>query len=105
MVLYADTSVLAHSAVRDGAFMRILIADDSRDAAITLGRLLESWGFEPMLVHDGLAALAALRDANAPTLALLDWMMPGMNGVDVCKQLRKNLSQKYTYVLLVTGQV
>jgi len=83
--------------------MRVLIADDNRDSAESLAVLLRIWGFVPVIVHDGQAALAFLREAAVPTLALLDWVMPGINGIDICREIRKEVKRPYTYVILVTG--
>jgi diguanylate cyclase (GGDEF)-like protein len=83
--------------------MRVLIADDNKDSAESLATLLRIWGFVPVIVHDGQAALAFLREAAIPTLALLDWVMPGLNGIEVCQEIRKESNRAYTYVILVTG--
>jgi diguanylate cyclase (GGDEF)-like protein len=84
--------------------MHVLIADDNRDAASSLAALVRTWGFEPVTVHDGSAALAALESPNAAPLAVLDWAMPGANGIDVCRELRKIADRPYTYCILVTGR-
>jgi two-component system, cell cycle response regulator len=85
--------------------MRILIADDNQDAANTLGILLRNWGFDPTLAFDGPSALALLQEPGSPKLALLDWLMPGMNGIDICREIRKESSDRpYTYIVLVTGR-
>jgi two-component system, cell cycle response regulator len=84
--------------------MRVLIADDNRDSAESLATLLRIWGFVPVIVHDGEAALAFLREAAIPTLALIDWIMPGTNGIDICREIRKETNQPYTYLILVTGR-
>src|SRR5947209_4154729 len=84
--------------------MHVLIADDNRDSASTLAALVRVWGFEPVTVHDGSAALAALQASDAPPLALLDWAMPGANGIDICRELRKSADRPYTYCILVTGR-
>lgn len=52
-----------------------------------LGALVKSWGFEPVLAHDGKSALAILQGASPPSAAILDWMMPGMSGVDIVRTL------------------
>src|SRR5947209_8550050 len=83
--------------------MRVLIADDNRDSALTLAVLVHAWGFSPQVVHDGREALACLRGPEAPQLALLDWVMPGLDGIAICRQLREDTSRPYTYVILVTG--
>jgi two-component system, cell cycle response regulator len=84
--------------------MRVLIADDNKDAAETLAMLVEAWGYETITVYDGLAALAVLQGTGAPTLVLLDWIMPGMTGIDICREIRKDKARPYTYVILVTGR-
>jgi two-component system, cell cycle response regulator len=84
--------------------MRVLIADDDKDSAQSLALLLWTWGFEPTTVHEGRSALNLLREKDAPNLALLDWIMPGADGVDICRELRKETNRPYTYVIMVTGQ-
>ena len=84
--------------------MRVLIADDHVDSSETLGMLRGCWGYEPVIVHDGATALARLREPEAPALAVLDWAMPGLNGIEVCHEIRKHTERPYTYVILVTGR-
>jgi diguanylate cyclase (GGDEF)-like protein len=84
--------------------MKILIADDEPVSRRILHALLEKWGFEVLSAEDGNAALETLRPADAPRMALLDWMMPGQNGVDVCRALRKQRPAPYTYILLLTAK-
>jgi CheY-like chemotaxis protein len=67
--------------------MRILVADDNRDAADTLVMLLEMWGHEVRVAYDGLSALKLARHFK-PQVALLDIQMPRMNGGDVARNLR-----------------
>ncbi len=82
--------------------MRILIADDESHSGDLLTVLLQPWGYEPVVVHDGLAALDLLTGPDAPRLALLDWKMPGLDGIEVCREVRKS-DQPYSYLILVTG--
>jgi diguanylate cyclase (GGDEF)-like protein len=82
--------------------MRVLIADDELDSGDSLALLLQLWGYEPVVVRDGLAALAALEAPDAPRLALLDWKMPGVDGIGVCREVRK-ANQSYRYLVLLTG--
>jgi PAS domain S-box-containing protein len=83
--------------------MRILIADDS----IIFRRLLEATlvkrGYEVMAVGDGLAALNALQQPDAPSLAILDVNMPGINGTEICRKLREAPKSMPTYTLLLTA--
>jgi diguanylate cyclase (GGDEF)-like protein len=68
-----------------------------------LGKLVQGWDYEAALVHDGQAALETLRGPHAPRLALLDWQMPGLDGIEVCRQLRQQADLPYAYLLLLTG--
>jgi CheY-like chemotaxis protein len=69
--------------------MRILVADDESVTRRMLQGLLAKWGYEVVSVENGNAAWDKLKGLDAPRMALLDWMMPGQNGVDVCRALRK----------------
>ncbi len=84
--------------------MRILIADDESVSRRTLQAMLEKWGYDVVSVQDGDAAWEKLKSPDAPRMALLDWMMPGQNGVDVCRSLRKQRPEPYTYILLLTAK-
>jgi PleD family two-component response regulator len=84
--------------------VKVLIADDE----IVSRRLLESsltrWGYDVVVAADGLEASEILRHADAPKLAVLDWMMPGLDGVDLCRRIRARKDDSYTYVLLLTAK-
>ena len=82
--------------------MRMLVADDGRIDRYLLERSLASWGHEPIPVEDGEAAWQVLQASEAPPLALLDWMMPGLTGVDVCKLAPQHA--RGTYIILVSGR-
>ncbi|MBT0662917.1 response regulator [Geobacter pelophilus] len=84
--------------------MKILVAEDDPIALGFLELSLVKWGYEVEIVVDGLSALAALKRPDAPKLAILDWMMPQMAGIDVCKEIRKNSDNDhgYTYIILLT---
>lgn len=85
--------------------MKILVADDDALSRRILVKLLTEAGFEVVAVSDGTAAWAALTDiAEPPHIAVLDWMMPGLNGTDLCRRLRSTASSSYTYVILLTGK-
>jgi diguanylate cyclase (GGDEF)-like protein len=83
--------------------MKILVADDDPVSRRVLQSLLAKWGYEVQLVDNGAAAWEQLKTPEAPRIALLDWMMPGLNGVDVCRALRRERSEPYTYILLLTA--
>jgi two-component system, cell cycle response regulator len=83
---------------------RILIADDDPVARAMLQALLTKWGYVVVCAADGLAATRILESADAPQLALLDWMMPGAEGPEVCRHVRALPDRPYVYILLVTGR-
>lgn len=84
--------------------MKVLIADDNRDAVATFAALVRRWEFEPCIAYDGLAALALLRSPQPPNLAILDWVMPGVSGIEICRAIRAEPNRPYTYFILVTGR-
>ena len=84
--------------------MKILIADDESVSRRFLQSLLIKWGYDVVPCEDGSAAWEHLKSAEAPRMALLDWMMPGLNGVDVCRELRRLRPEPYTYILLLTAK-
>lgn len=84
--------------------MRVLIADDQRDAVESLAKLCAVWGYQTIKAYDGDAALELLREPDAPMLGLLDWHMPGMNGVEICQEVRREKERPYRYIMLITGR-
>ena len=84
--------------------MRILIAEDDPNFRSLLKAKLANWGYEVVAVGDGNEAWQVLQSDDAPQLALLDWMMPGMEGVEICRKVRKELQESYTYIILLTSQ-
>jgi diguanylate cyclase (GGDEF)-like protein len=84
--------------------MRILIADDSLLSRRLLEETLGGWGYEVVVAADGAEAWRILSGANPPPLAVLDWMMPGYTGPEVCKLVRQRAAEPYTYILLLTSR-
>jgi len=84
--------------------MRALVADDDRVTAEILSRTLVRWEFEVTTVDNGAAAWAYLRAAVLPTLAVLDWMMPEMDGPEVCRRVRTELPLANMYLMLLTAR-
>jgi DNA-binding response OmpR family regulator len=86
--------------------MRLLVAEDDRVTARLLSKLTTSWGYEVTTCEDGLEALSALADEPPPALALLDWMLPGMDGPEICRRIRQHQSAGgvRTYVVLLTSR-
>jgi PleD family two-component response regulator len=84
--------------------VKILIADDSIVSRHLLEATLRKWGYEVTVACDGAEALETLQQEDAPALAILDWMMPGMTGLEVCRRLRQRSREPYTYILLLTSK-
>jgi two-component system cell cycle response regulator len=84
--------------------MKILIADDEPVSRRMLQGLLTKWGYDVVSAEDGKAAWEHLNAPDAPRIALLDWMMPGLHGVDVCREMRAHRPEPYTYILLLTAK-
>jgi two-component system cell cycle response regulator len=84
--------------------VRVLIAEDEPLARHLLRRTLEGWGYEVVAASDGDQAWAALDTDDRPTIAILDWMMPGLDGVEVCRRLRQSTGRPYVYVVMLTAR-
>ena len=84
--------------------VKILLADDDHVNRQLLERALVKWGYDVVLATDGAEAWHALQQEDAPKLAILDWMMPAMDGVQVCREVRKRTEQPYTYLILLTAK-
>jgi DNA-binding response OmpR family regulator len=84
--------------------MRILVADDDRVSLRVLESTLRQWGHDVETVADGLSAWEALTRTGESTVALLDWMMPGMDGIDVCRGLLERAAGPPVYTILLTGR-
>ena len=82
--------------------MKILIAEDDAVCRSVIERMLKKWGHEVVVACDGLAAWQILQREDAPKLAILDWLMPEMSGLDVCRKARDLVRQEPTYVILLT---
>ena len=83
--------------------MKILIADDDSMMRTLLLSGLTRLGYQVEVAEDGDQAWSVLEQPNAPEIAILDWMMPGMTGVDICHRLRARKDAVYVYVILLTG--
>ncbi len=84
--------------------MRALIAEDERITAAVLARSLRRWNIDTVVVEDGAAAWAIMSGPDAPRLALVDWMMPHVDGTDLCRRIRSTPAIVPPYVILLTGR-
>lgn len=86
-----------------GRFVRILIADDNPVFQSVLNVMLTNWGYSVVAACDGKEAWDLLQAENAPRLAILDWMMPGLSGIEVCRLARTEFGRG-VYILILTAK-
>jgi DNA-binding response OmpR family regulator len=84
--------------------MRILVAEDQAVSRHILVANLRKWGYDVVAVEDGTQAWEALQKEEAPQLAILDWLMPGMDGIEICRQIRQGPQQRPVYLILLTAR-
>ncbi len=84
--------------------MHVLIADDDRATAEALSRTLKRWEFEVTVKGNGAEAWEILRGPEAPPLAILDWMMPEIDGREVCRLVRQEAAHPNAYLILLTSR-
>ena len=82
---------------------RVLVADDDEFHRQFLTKLLGQWHYTVETAATGREALDALTRPNAPRLAILDWLMPELNGIETCQAIKSRPDERYTYVLIITG--
>ncbi len=84
--------------------MKILIAEDDPVSRRLLQAALAKWGYEVMVAADGLQAWQALQQDPPPVLLILDWLMPEMDGLEVCRKARTLPGCQSAYIILLTGR-
>ncbi|MHC4295555.1 MAG: GGDEF domain-containing response regulator [Planctomycetota bacterium] len=86
--------------------MRVLIAEDDPISRRVLEATLKKWGHEVQVACDGAEAWEMFQDADVPKLGIIDWMMPGIDGVELCKRVRKiaGKDRSYIYLILLTAK-
>ncbi|MFH1844382.1 MAG: ATP-binding protein [bacterium] len=84
--------------------MKLLIADDDATMQALLNGLAQRWGYETVVVDNGEDALRLLVAEDPPRIAILDWIMPGLDGVDVCRRLKELPDRPSIYTILLTGK-
>lgn len=82
--------------------MKVLIAEDDLVSRHLLKTKLNQWGYETVETQNGNEAWQALQQDGAPQLAILDWMMPGMDGIDICRKARASSKLHSMYIILLT---
>jgi two-component system cell cycle response regulator len=82
----------------------VLLADDDAISRAMLESCLRKWEFDVTTAKDGLYAWHELQKKNAPSLVILDWMMPGISGIEICRRIRARGTSPYPYILLLTSR-
>jgi diguanylate cyclase (GGDEF)-like protein len=84
--------------------VKLLIAEDDLTSRTILAAVARKWGYEPIAVEDGEAAWEVLRRPEPPRLLLLDWMMPRLDGLALCRRIRREESSDPPFIILLTGR-
>jgi len=84
--------------------MRVLIADDEQTSRRLLETSLIKWGYEVTVAADGLEAWSILQQPDAPRLVILDWMMPGLDGIEICRRVRQREDGSLTHIIILTSR-
>lgn len=82
--------------------MRIMIVEDDPVACLFLEVQLKKRGYEIVIKQDGVAAWEMLQSSEVPQIAIIDWMMPEMDGIDLCKKIRESPTLKPMYLIILT---
>ncbi|MGI6587317.1 MAG: GGDEF domain-containing protein [Peptococcia bacterium] len=83
--------------------MKVLVAEDSRYYQKVLQDTLNSWGYSVVLTNNGVEALEKLGEEDGPKLAIIDWVMPHLDGLEVCTRVRASINKSYIYLILLTA--
>lgn len=84
--------------------MKVLIADDELTSREILQATMALWGYKPIVVEDGLQALEIMSQPDPPSLLMLDWEMPGLDGLSLCHHLTLNLHDNPPYIIMLTAR-
>jgi DNA-binding response OmpR family regulator len=87
---------------QNGGQMKVLIADDDTISCMAIGRLIENWGYEVFQAQDGRQALEFLCQGDPPRMAILDWMMPEPDGIEICRHLQQEKDFPFIYTILLS---
>lgn len=84
--------------------MEILIAEDDVTTQTLLQAIISKWGYKVITAADGVEAWDILKEETFPSIAVLDWMMPGMAGIEVCRRVKELERTNPAYLILLTGR-
>ncbi len=78
--------------------MKVLVADDDPVALMQLSARLKSWGYDVVTCQNGTEAWDTLREDGGPRLSVVDWVMPGLDGPEICQKVRVGTNLGFIYV-------
>lgn len=84
--------------------MKVLIIDDEKSIRTILSEMVQHWGYEVILAADGESAWKILQVISEPVIVMLDWIMPGLDGVELCKRIKQSEKTAHTYVIILTAK-
>ncbi len=84
--------------------MRILVAEDGKVDRLRLEKILSEWGFEVESFRDGNKTMARLSEPDPPRLCILDWVMPGIEGTELCRRIRETFPEESFYLIILTAR-
>ncbi|NRA20904.1 MAG: diguanylate cyclase [Oceanospirillaceae bacterium] len=84
--------------------MKLLIAEDDKTSRLILQSVCKKWGYDVECVEDGQAAWDLMQGKDAPSLMIIDWEMPRMNGVEFCQRISDKFQQNPPYIILLTSR-
>jgi len=84
--------------------MRILVAEDGKVDRLRLEKILSEWGFEVESFRDGNKTMARLSEPDPPRLCILDWVMPGIEGTELCRRIREKFPEESFYLIILTAR-
>src|SRR5690349_24475075 len=84
--------------------MKVILAEDESVTRRLLHASVARWGYDIEAFEDGPAAWRCLERTTEPTVLIVDWMLPGLDGLDICRRVRAQAREQYVYILMVTGR-
>ncbi|MCK4841049.1 MAG: SpoIIE family protein phosphatase [Methylococcales bacterium] len=84
--------------------MKLLIAEDELISRTLLGGITQKWGYEVILTEDGEEAWQVLQDTDDPLLLLIDWEMPRLDGLGLCRRIRQQITKRPVFIILLTAR-
>ncbi len=84
--------------------MKVLVADDDALWRTLLDQNIRRWGYEVVTAEDGQQVWKILQEKTAPRIAILDWQMPGLDGVEICRRIRRSLNLPFVYTIILTSR-